>query len=473
MRHPDKLATFIRKVAEKSTDSVPVELVINGDFVDFLAHEHAQDERWTSFAYKPGAALRAFEQIVSGPDKPVFDALADFVKKNRLTLMLGNHDLELCLPEVRAALLRSLGDAPLAHLCFLYDGEALQVGDAIIEHGNAHDPANAVDFDGLRYLRAIRSRGYLDLTLQRRAFRPPPGSELVATVMNPLKERYAFLDLLKPESEALFSLLLAIEPDARDELRKLAGLVKGVAKNSLPKLGFPASLANVSAAGAGAEADPDALAEVIADALQADATVDPMSRTPSAPALADVSVGSWLESKLGLFRSLFERGDADLDARLPALRQAFRALEGDYTWKPDVEAGRRYLRAAKTLAADSGERSGYRFVVFGHTHHAKCVDLPDEGAVYLNSGTWANLLEFPSIPKNDDAAAETIIRRFADDLKQNRFAKDDRGLVDHADTSVVRQIFHPTYVRLDVKDDGKYLDGARLCTYDWKAERVE
>jgi UDP-2,3-diacylglucosamine pyrophosphatase LpxH len=450
-----------------------VELVINGDFVDFLAHEHDVPERWLPFAYEEGKALAAFRAIVTGPDKPVFEALAAFVKKHRLTIMLGNHDLELCLPEVREELLRTLGDAPLNHLRFWYDGEALVVGDAIIEHGNAHDPANAVDFEGLRYLRAARTRGYFAPALQRRAFRPPAGSQVVTNIMNPLKDRYAFIDLLKPESEALFSLLLAIEPAARGELKKLAAVALHVGKNSVPKLGMPAVLANVnsSAQPGGEGADP--LDMFLAMAQPAEASVQTLAASgPAGVQLANVGFGSWLDSQIGLLRSFTARGEAGLEERIPALRQAFRALEGDHTWRPDVEAGKRYWKAAKELAGGDGNRIGYRFVVFGHTHHAKRVDMPDQAAVYLNSGTWANLLQFPKLPAND-TEAKAVLLRFANDLKANRFARDDEKESGAESEARLRQIFKPTYVRLDVRDEGKYLDDAVLETYDYEAEKVE
>ncbi|WP_437708680.1 hypothetical protein WMF45_30915 [Sorangium sp. So ce448] len=477
MKHPDELAAFIRGLPAKRTATTAVELVINGDFVDFLAHDHGGAKPWKAFAYEKGEALRAFEAIAGGADKPVFEALAELTKTCRLTVMLGNHDLELSLPEVREALLKKLGDAPSANVRFQYDGEALEVGDALIEHGNAHDPSNAVDFNGLRYLRAIRSRGHLDPDMQRRAFRAPPGSELVASVMNPLKERYAFIDLLKPESEALFSLLVAIEPDARGELDKLAKLIRGVAQNLIPKPGFPVHLANVSASAAEAMAK-EAAEEGALDALMAKA-VPPGAAVPAAAAphagvtLTDVSFASWMDSKIGFWRSFVERGEASLPERLPALRRAFRALEGDPTWRTDVESGKRYQDAACELARSSGNRRGYRFVVFGHTHHAKRQDLPNEGAVYLNSGTWANLLRFPVLPDDDVGALATILK-FAEDVKANNFDTED-GTIDgpmHGADNRLRQIFHPTYVRLDVRDDDKVDDG-KLGVYDWKADKLE
>ena len=475
MKHPERLAAFIERLASKATPSDPVELVINGDFVYFLAQEHdGGGPRWTPFAFEEGAALRAFDAIAAGMDKPIFSALAKLVKTCRLTIMLGNHDLELALPEVRDRLLSLLGDAPAQNIRFQYDGEALVIGDAIIEHGNAQDPANAVDFNGLRYLRAIRTRGYYQASLQQRAFTAPPGSDLVARVMNPIKERYPFIDLLKPESEPLFALLLALEPDSRGELTKLVSTIRGIAKNLVPKLGFPVQLANVSAGATEVETAVDPLLEYIAAALPKDEAQKSFAAPPAGVTLENVSAASWLESKLGLFRLLMsgktDAAEADLTSRLPALRQAFRALEDDPTWNENVESGKRYLDAAKALASGDAYRRGYRWVVFGHTHHAKRVELPDEGSVYLNSGTWANLMRFPELAADDVSAMATILQ-FAEDLKSGAYA-DEVG-IDAPPSAHARQIFYPTYVRLDLSDDERVVRSATVGVYDWKTDTFD
>jgi UDP-2,3-diacylglucosamine pyrophosphatase LpxH len=473
MKHPKELAAFIDQLPSKATATTAVELVINGDFIDFLAHEHADGPRWSSFAYGEGQALAAFEAIASGYDKPVFDALARLVQKCRLTVLLGNHDLELSLPEVRDAFVRQLGDAPAKNVRFLLDGEALEVGDAVIEHGNAHDPANAVDFGGLRYLRARRTRSYLDPADQRRVFTPPPGSDLVARVMNPLKERYAFIDLLKPEGEALFALIAAIEPDARGELGKLAGLIYGVGKNLATRPLEPAHLANISSGSSGgltAQASTeDPLDALIRNALPA-GEGPPKATSPGGPVLTNVSVGSWLASKRGLLASVFTNADKTLAERLPDLRRAFRALEGDPTWNESVETGKRYRSAARSLAAGSRTRRGYRFVVFGHTHHAKKIDLDGLGATYLNSGTWANLLRFPVL-SSDELEAKATLLEFAENVRDNAY-EEESGTLDDPPGKRLRQIFHPTYVRLDVRDDGR-VESADVLAYDWRKDELE
>src|SRR5262249_44068929 len=165
---------------------------------------------WTPFRARPGEALAAFREVVQR-DRELFTALrALLAAGKRLTLVLGNHDLELCLPDVRASLEAELGPG---NLRFLDDGQAYGLGDVLVDHGNLFDPANAVDHDRLRLVRALYSRGWFeDLG---KLFTPPAGSKLVAQVINPIKLDYGFIDLLKPQSETSLALLLAIEPGYR------------------------------------------------------------------------------------------------------------------------------------------------------------------------------------------------------------------------------------------------------------------
>jgi len=240
MTRVEELAKFIRLLAALP-DSPPVELIINGDFIDFLAEEKGAgtdeidaDEAptWSAFRAGKGEALAAFREVVKR-DRILFAALGELLGKGkRLTILLGNHDIELCLPDVQAELIAELSPGDLHLVC---DGQALDLGEVLVDHGNVFDPANVVDHDRLRVVRALYSRGWFKAIEE--AFEPPAGSRLVADVMNPIKTEYGFIDLLKPESEPLFALLLAIEPGYRDALESAARALKGAAATFLPRWG--------------------------------------------------------------------------------------------------------------------------------------------------------------------------------------------------------------------------------------------
>src|SRR5207244_2236158 len=103
-----------------------------------------------------------------------------------------------------------------------YDNEAYTVGDALIEHGNRYDRYNQVDHDALRRARSLQSRG-LRPADHGVVLKPAPGSRMVAEVMNPIKARFPFVDLLKPETEAVLPILLTLTGGyTLDNLRQIA-----------------------------------------------------------------------------------------------------------------------------------------------------------------------------------------------------------------------------------------------------------
>jgi UDP-2,3-diacylglucosamine pyrophosphatase LpxH len=148
---PKELESFVRALAGRPAGGPLTELVINGDFVDFLAERKADGKGWSSFRSDPDEAVKRFRRVV-GCEPLIFGALGEFLAAgHRLTLLVGNHDLELSLPTVRRALEEELGVRSGRDCRFLYDGEAYTIGDhVLIEHGNRYDPYNTNDNDGLR-----------------------------------------------------------------------------------------------------------------------------------------------------------------------------------------------------------------------------------------------------------------------------------------------------------------------------------
>lgn len=219
-----ELVAFIRSLPQRSIRQT-VELVINGDFVDFLAEQDddagsgPSGACWRPFIISPDKAVRVFRRIAKR-DAALFDALRRYLcRGGRLTLLLGNHDVELSLPAVRREL-ESVLDSDGRDLAFVYDGEAYRVGPVLIEHGNRYDRWNVVPHDALRRLRSSQSRG----EEQKTFFDPPAGSHLVAGVLNQIKKDFPFVDLLKPENESVLPILLALAPEYRRHIFAVARL---------------------------------------------------------------------------------------------------------------------------------------------------------------------------------------------------------------------------------------------------------
>jgi len=151
---PDRLAGFLRALALEHQGDERLELVIVGDFVDFLTIEPFAC--WTPDPQH--ASQKLHDTMDRSSFAPVFDALRDLVKTGCvLTILLGNHDLELALPAVQEALWHRL-DAPRHHVLFLTDGRAYRVGGLLIEHGNRYDGANGNDWEYLRLIASAQSR---------------------------------------------------------------------------------------------------------------------------------------------------------------------------------------------------------------------------------------------------------------------------------------------------------------------------
>lgn len=469
MTRPDVLARFIGALAEKSAGPPAVELVINGDFIDFLAEEHEGQSRWVPFVEDPDEAVACFRRVAEREgDSEVFDALKEFVARGHaLTILLGNHDVELSLPPVRRALEQRIGaGGPRPSLRFLYDGEAYEVGDALIEHGNRYDPVNVVTHDALRRLRSLQSRR--QFKHQKGRFDPPAGSSVVAGVMNPLKVEYPFIDLLKPESEPLYGLIMALEPGYKGKLSrlaKLAGSLSGAVRHRMAEAALPAMEGDIAsdglatesfieemgygaaaprpgaeAAAARHDAEDDELRGLLSACLRPD-TVEDLLREAESEAqdegvtLEDIGLRSRFRTALGLAKLVAGGNFVPVRRRLRYVRETLRALDEDRSFEQGFEAGTRYRRAAEELSEN------YSVVVFGHTHHAKKLSL-ESGATYLNSGTWANLMRFPaSLFDADEGRAVEALKQFFDDMRNSR-------LENYVE-------FHPTYVRLEVDERGR------------------
>jgi hypothetical protein len=133
---------------------------------------------------------------------------------------------------------------------FLYDGEAYIVGDALIEHGNRSVAWNQIDYDALRRIRSFQSRR--QQVPDKYIFAPPAGSGMVASIINPIKRDYSFVDLLKPEEAAVVPMLLALEPGsiARFSARLLRSLIERAVTASKAQLFLTTAATSTPLAGA-------------------------------------------------------------------------------------------------------------------------------------------------------------------------------------------------------------------------------
>lgn len=472
--HVDELVAFIRWVTTRARqESVDTELVINGDLVDFLAEKSDSrnpasgeiESGWHPFIGDPQEAEKIFRRIIDR-DKMFFSALKDLLAAgNRLTITLGNHDIELSFPALRRMLIEEL-DADGKRFSFIYDGEAHQIGNVLIEHGNRYDEWNVVTHDALRRVRSVQSRmePFLDAA---RGFEAPAGSFLVAGVMNEIKARYPFIDLLKPESEAAIPILLALAPEYRSRIVAIAKLIASSRIHVVGGDGLPSQAGDIAEVEGplGREMSGEA---VIRNILQARLGAAYMSEFASAThtepgfgnivqgesAAGDIQGGD-LRTLWSILRLSFAAPSDPVIARLPILLAALEGTRGDFSFDRQREIAP-YQSAAQRLL-----QRGFRLVLFGHTHLAKEMNL--DGGTYINTGTWADILPFPetvlgpsfgqSQTEGDRCYAARIGRlsQFVEDMETARLDKYLR--------------FVPTYAQIEFDPRGELI-GANLYQFD-------
>ncbi|HEX8108631.1 MAG TPA: metallophosphoesterase [Kofleriaceae bacterium] len=402
-----RLAALFEHISRQAGQGSRIELVIAGDIVDFLAVEDSGGGgTWSAFTNKHQDALDKLEEILEST-APVWDGLAACARRGCIvTLMLGNHDLELSFPRLRRRLIEKLGGGPIM---FLYDNEAYTNGKLLVEHGNRYDSWNTVDHDGLRRVRSLLSRNQAAAE-----FATQPGSELVVRVMNKIKRDYAWVDLLKPETGAAIPILAVL---ATGLWRKAGPAIVEAARAAWRDRVFRADRMPRDDSGYVAELDPEA----------------PVAE----PAFPDEDVLAWVEQNVPRDADGSIGALADIEERLlfAAMRKWGEKDSRTFAIENEDE---RYLDAASTLA-----RGGYSVVIFGHTHLVKRIALQDApGATYLNTGTWADLIRVPeSTLTGEQDAARTEFHEFFQDLEQNRIER-------------IRRLI-PTFARVDLDDRGE------------------
>jgi UDP-2,3-diacylglucosamine pyrophosphatase LpxH len=416
-----------------------VALVLNGDIVDFLAAPGAS-------YLDPTGAVDKLEAILVDPAfQPVFQALARFVRAEGRTLVLGlgNHDVELALPEVAERLLQEIcGDDAAARgrarLATDGTGYACRVGGkrALCVHGNDVDPWNIVDHTALR--RVIQA---LKLGREPPAWEPNAGTRLVIDIVNGLKRSFPVVDLIKPETRPVLSILLALEPSQLGAARRFArGAARLLVDDVRVGRGFLGARAPVEPGEPGAPALPQSDDAALAMLLQP----NPKAATPArrgADLLAEVE-------------RLYEEGRDPLDLSSEDGKLGW----GRLTW--DVILGReplrelreslaQWLKEDKTFAVDTKDRTFERldamvgadvdYLIAGHTHLARALPRREGKGFYFNTGTWIRLIQLTEAMLRDDASFSPVFAA----LRRRTLAALD------AEPGLVRR--HPTMVSIEAE----------------------
>lgn len=418
LRETGRLAGFVRRLAGLNPDR-RLALVLNGDVFDTLAEDvdgyvALESARATVERIMDDAAFR-----------PVWDALGQFVRQpgRTLVIVIGNHDIEIAFPPVQRLVVERLAEGDLAAQARIEfstagAGYACDVGGARVYciHGNEVDAWNYNRYEDLAKVARRLNAG---LSLSMDEWQPNAGTMMVKDVMNEIKRKRPWIDLLKPETSAAIGTLLVLDPAQLKKIHRLFGIVgerrRGTAQVDarLSAEGFVAPDLQAPAA------PPPTLEQAVGPSLRqaidgggaesggADDDADDMLRAaernfarPRRPAMLPGDDGT-----LGLPQLIVDR----LTGRLRGIRKPEALRRALCDW----------LRDDKTF--DFGDRDDtFRqvsasvgptvdFIVTGHTHLERAIDMGN-GRCYFNAGTWIRLLRFTDAALKDEASFEPVFR---------------------------------------------------------------
>jgi len=400
LRETKRLANFIRRLAGQRPE-VRLALVLNGDVFDTLAEDVigyvAIDD-----------AQATIKRIMEDESfKPVWDALAAFVKApgRTLVIVIGNHDIEVAFPPVQRLVgSRLAGEDPVARARIEFStagaGYTCMVGGARVYciHGNEVDAWNYNRYEDLAKVSRRMNAG---MSLSQDEWKPNAGTRMVKEVMNKVKQTYAWIDLLKPETSAAVGTLLVLDPSQASRINALFGIVgerkrgDGEVNARLSAEGFVDRESSATSAmtlekmigpnltqGFGGGVD---------DMLRAAESNFARPKTPRAPVTGTLGTPQLIVDRL--------TGRLTGVSKAESLRRALRDwLDKDKTFAiDDPDATFREVSASVGPTID--------FIVTGHTHLERAIDM-GQNRFYFNSGTWIRLLRFtPAILASEESFA--------------------------------------------------------------------
>lgn len=392
-------------------------VVLNGDVFDFL---QLPGYSGISLPLAPGRMVALLDALDAEPAaRNIVQAFRRLTAAGHgLHCLPGNHDPELNLTSVQQVLAERLCSSVAlgpAEGCWRFRVARQSV---VGMHGHHRDSFNAIP--SAQMLKA-QNDGDENVPM-------PPGSRLVCHVINPYRRargadgvpRFPFVDLLPSEKAVVLALLLLDPRLAAKRLGDALGIsASAVVRGLVQRLGPSSAKLSIGPADStsgqvSSGGVLDSVAQAIAGAmtdferaalLRVEAELESYLENDPAPTpgVAHLSAGAG-----GLARRLLLRA---LGAALIAGRDAFRPELPD------------------PLASDTINSWGLEVIALtGHTHAAKQI-AHWPGVVYINTGTWLDLVPLPN-EANEEAVDDWLER-----LQHNRIPRWQGCPVAHVDAS--------------------------------------
>lgn len=425
----------------------PVELVINGDFLDFVQASPWQGSELTSesiegtpLCFTEAQSVKKLRSIVES-HRAIFETLSEFVtahERNTLVILPGNHDADFFWAAVREvfsdALFGATGAGRNRLVFHLEQNYAPRECPTVwIEHGHQHDPANCFIVGDKPCWSRSRPPIFEDQQGQRRLFECT-GTRFMIRFMNKLDLNYPFVDNVKPFSRFLKIFGASALQPGLAPLKAAAsvwGMMRFLAGSAMKR---PTDILTISEASNETSKHP---------ALR---LIEDMSKNEQVALVAKLKGSGFATDRpLDMYLRDAERADAFMDflsQHLDAIEEideaktttlALSGPAGTLTLTQAYSVDE--TEALKRAAEKTMRENALDAVIMGHTHES----VGRSGRpIYLNTGSWIRYYRFDS---DDSTQPWSILKSKAYDLfpYQLQYAEVYPGLPLHVDLKTFRE----------------------------------
>lgn len=180
-----KLVEFLHYYSQGEFREAEVELIINGDFLNFLQVDYRGH---FLTVVTESISMEKLRNILAGHPE-VFKAMRDFAapEGRSITYIVGNHDQCMLWPGTRALFNETLNtNVKYKNLVYFFDG-------VHIEHGHMHEAANRLD----------PKKFFLKKNLPEPILNLPFGSHFFVDYVLKIKEKHPHVDKIRPFNQMI------------------------------------------------------------------------------------------------------------------------------------------------------------------------------------------------------------------------------------------------------------------------------
>lgn len=178
---------------------VEIEIIINGDFLDFLAVPYVpffDDEFWSE-----EAAMAKLKMMIEAHPK-VFRSMDHFLEKenHKIVYIIGNHDAEMVFESLQKQFINTFHEKHRSRVSVLAnpDGQYWPVEGVLLMHGHEYEVAHQFDVN----------HSIIADNTGRKFFIPPWGSYYVTRVINRFKEGRGYVNAVRPVNKFVINGLI-------------------------------------------------------------------------------------------------------------------------------------------------------------------------------------------------------------------------------------------------------------------------